>query len=261
MRLSCQENLVPEKNLEEKLKNLERYGFEGIEFQGKGIFERKEEIKKALSKSPIKASTICAGYSGCPLDSKREERERAIADIKRLLEVAAHIEAIGLIMVPIFGPPRIPDLSPYAGQIELEKRLLVELLVEIGDWASKLNSLLLVEPLNRYETHLLNRLDDAIEICEKVNNPRIKIMADFFHMSIEERDVAASLEKAGDWVAHIHLADSNRMLPGQGHTDFKGAFAALKKVGYDKYMALECGILGNPEEELPKSANYLKSQR
>ncbi len=85
-------------------------------------------------------------------------------------------------------------------------------------------------------------------------------MADFFHMSIEERNIAASLEKAGDWVGHIHLADSNRMLPGQGHTDFKRPFAALKKIGYDKYMALECGILGNPEEELPKCVKYLKEQ-
>ena len=260
MKISCQENLVPGKSLEEKLKNLEKYGFEGVEFQGRGIFAREEEIKKALSRSSIKASTICAGFSGCPLDRKREERERAIAEIKKLLEVASNIGAVGLIMVPIFGPPSIPDLSPYATEIELEKRLLVELLVEIGDWASELNSLLLVEPLNRYETHLLNRLDDAIQICEKVDNPKIKIMADFFHMGIEERDIPASLEKAGDWVAHIHLADSNRMLPGQGHTDFKRAFATLKKVGYDKYMALECGILGNPEEELPKCVKYLKEQ-
>ncbi len=260
MRLSCQENLVPGKSLEEKLSNLEKYGFEGVEFQGKGIFEREEEIKKALSKSSIKASTICAGFSGCPLDSKREEREKAISDIKKLLEIASNIGAVGLIMVPVFGPPSIPDLSPYATDIELEKRLFVDILKEIGEWAISLNSLLLIEPLNRYETHFLNRLDQAIDICEKVNNPRIKIMADFFHMSIEERDVPTSLEKAGDWVLHIHLADSNRKLPGQGHTDFKGSFAALKKVGYDKYMALECGILGNPEEELPKCVKYLKEQ-
>lgn len=260
MKLSCQENLVPGDSLEEKLNNLEKYGFDGIELQGRGIFERGEEIKKSLSKSPIKASTICAGFSGCPLDSKREERERAIADIKKLLEIASEIGAVGLIIVPVFGPPKIPDLSPYATDIELEKRLFVDILKEIGDYASNLNSLLLVEPLNRYETHFLNRLEQTIEICEKVNSPRIKIMADFFHMSIEEPDIAKSLEKAGDWVAHIHLADSNRKLPGQGHTNFKGPFAALKKIGYNQYMALECGILGNPEEELPKCVKYLKGQ-
>jgi len=260
MKLSCQENLVPGNSLEEKLNNLEKYGFEGVELQGKGIFEREEEIKKCLSKSSIKASTICAGFSGCPLDSKKEEREKAVADIKKLLEVASHIGAIGLIMVPVFGPPSIPDLCPYANQVELEKRLLIDILKEIGGWMSKLNSLLLVEPLNRYETHLLNRLEQAIEVCEKVNNPKVKIMADFFHMSIEEPDITKSLEKGGDWVAHIHLADSNRKLPGQGHTDFKGPFAALKKIGYNQYMALECGILGNPEEELPKCVKYLKGQ-
>ena len=79
-------------------------------------------------------------------------------------------------------------------------------------------------------------------------------------MSIEEADIAKSLMESGDWIDHIHLADSNRMLPGQGHLNFKPGFEVLKNMGYDKYMALECGILGNPEEELPKSVNYLKGQ-
>ena len=64
-------------------------------------------------------------------------------------------------------------------------------------------------------------------------------MADFFHMSIEERDIAASIADAGDWIAHVHLADSTRELPGYGHTDFESGFAALKETGFDKFMSLE----------------------
>ena len=69
----------------------------------------------------------------------------------------------------------------------------------------------------------------------------------------------AIASRPGDAVYHIHQADSTRKLPGYGHTDFKSGFAALKKIGFDKYMALECGIPGDPEVELPKAVQYLKS--
>ncbi|MBS7648555.1 sugar phosphate isomerase/epimerase, partial [Candidatus Bathyarchaeota archaeon] len=65
--------------------------------------------------------------------------------------------------------------------------------------------------------------------------------------------------RAGGYIMHVHLADSNRLLPGYGHTDFKSGFLSLKKIGYKNFMALECGIPGNPEEELPKCVKYLRS--
>jgi sugar phosphate isomerase/epimerase len=80
-------------------------------------------------------------------------------------------------------------------------------------------------------------------------------------MSIEEANIADSIRMAGKHIAHVHLADSTRQLPGYGHTDFKAGFAALRDIGYDKYMALECG---NPDSDkqagLKKSAEYLKAQ-
>jgi sugar phosphate isomerase/epimerase len=77
-------------------------------------------------------------------------------------------------------------------------------------------------------------------------------------MHIEEANIGESLKKAKDWLGHIHLADSNRFLPGQGHIDFRPLFKVLSEINYKGYMALECGILGKPEEELPKCVNYLK---
>lgn len=260
MKIAAQEGMVPGRTLAEKLENLEKYGYEGIEFGGGGIEGRQDEIIKATSASKVKPSTICAGYGGCLLDPSRDQRELAMSDIKKLLKVAANIGAVGLIMVPIFGGPRIPDLSPYKSVRQLEMELLITLLKELGDYAKEVGSVVLVEPLNRYETHFINRLEQGVEVCKQVNSPNVKIMADFFHMSIEERDIPKSIESAGEYIYHIHLADSTRLLPGYGHTDFKSAFAALKKVGFDKYMAMECGIPGDREVELPKSAEYLRKQ-
>jgi sugar phosphate isomerase/epimerase len=83
-------------------------------------------------------------------------------------------------------------------------------------------------------------------------------MADFFHMSLEERNIPESIEAAGEYIRHVHLADSTRELPGYGHTDFADGFAALRRIGYRDYMALECRVPGPGEVELPKSATYMK---
>ena len=77
-------------------------------------------------------------------------------------------------------------------------------------------------------------------------------------MSIEEANIPQAIQEAGELIWHVHLADSNRLLPGWGHTDFKAGFQALKKTDFDKYMALECGIPGAPEVDLPKTVEYLR---
>jgi sugar phosphate isomerase/epimerase len=258
MKLSSQEKMVPGAELGEKLDNLAEYGYEGVEFGGRGLEERQDEIVKATENHPVKASTICAGYPGCLLDSDPEQRELAISGIRSLLKVGAEIGAVGLIMVPIFGAPRISDLSPYKTTTELETELLVEILKDLGGYAEEVGNIVLLEPLNRYETHFIKTLNNGVEICKRVGSPNVAIMADFFHMSLEERNIPESIEAAGEYIRHVHLADSTRELPGYGHTDFADGFAALRRIGYRDYMALECRVPGPGEVELPKSATYMK---
>jgi sugar phosphate isomerase/epimerase len=261
LKLACQEGMAVGASLPERLDTLAAAGYEGIEFGGAQLWDRVEEILKATAHHPVKPATICAGYRGCPLEANKKERDQASEDIHRLLQTAGELGMVGLIMVPVFGGPRIPDLSPLATTTQLEKDLLLKLMDDWGQTAQKAGTFLLLEPLNRYETHLIRSLRDGTEICEKVGNPHVKIMADFFHMSLEEQDIAASIRAAGSHIAHVHLADSTRLLPGYGHTDFKAGFAALRDIGYDRYMALECG---NPDSDkqsgLKKCAEYLNAQ-
>lgn len=258
MKLACQEGLVPGNSLPERLEKLAAWGYEGIEFWGGGVKERVAEIQSALKHSPVKASTICAGFRGCLLDADPSQRELAMQDIRDLLYVAGDLDAVGLIVVPIFGGPRVPDLRPLSTPEQTERDLLLKLLEDLVQTAEKAGAHLLLEPLNRYETHFLRRLEQAAALCEALPHPNLKIMADFFHMSIEEADIPAAIRAAGKHLAHVHLADSNRLLPGQGHTDFQSSFAALREIGYAGFMALECGVAGDPNMELPKAAEYLK---
>lgn len=257
LKLACQEGMVPGKSLEEKFENLEEYGYEGIDLGG-NLQERQDEIVKATSASAVKLGITGASYQGRLLSEDRKQRELAISGIKNCLKIAANIKAVGVFIVVGPSEPPFPDLSPYKTTRELEKELLVTLLKELGDYAQKVGSLLLIEPCNRYEIPWLNRLEEAAEICKEVGSPSVGILPDFFHMNIEERDIAQSIKAAFKYIHHIHLVDSTRLLPGYGHTDFEPAFAALKEIGYDGYLSLEAGIPGKAEEELPKVVEYLK---
>lgn len=260
MKFSVQENLVPGINLEEKLRRLENYGYEGIELWGRDELDGSiGSVREALSTSKIKASTICAGYSGSLLSQGKEERETAINGVKKRLDWANRLGAVGVITVPIFGEAVVPDLSPvFKDKFELEWRLAIEEYRILGRYARDVGSIVIVEPLNRYETHFLHTLSQAASLCEEVGLDEVRIMVDYFHMNIEEADVKSSLKENLSKIVHVHLADSNRLAPGRGHTDFS-SLRILKDGGYKYYLALECGVSGDPEEELKRTLCFLKS--
>ena len=259
VKLAIQENLLPGETFSEKLSNAEKFGFEGVEVWGRKLPERAEEIRKSIETSKLRISTICSGYPGDLLGAESSERKTAIEGIKKLLKICAELRGVGVITVPTFREPKIPDLYPWQPDVkEIEKQILIEECKILGRYAEDVGSYVILEPINRYETHFMNTLRQAIEICKTVNMEKVKMMADFFHMNIEEADISESLKEASEYLVHIHLADSNRMLPGYGHTDFEGPLKVLKGIGYKKFMALECRVPGNPFKTIPESVKYLR---
>jgi len=260
LRFSSQEDKVPGKDIREKLSRLEEYGYEGIELWGRPTLGvQLHELKQAFSTSRVSPSAICSGYSGDLLAAEREKREEAVRGVVERLKWANDLGAVGVIVVPTFGPPKVSDLSPlFEDQRELEEKILLRELKEMARTAEDLGPKVLLEPLNRYETHFMNRLEQAVSVCDQLGSEGVKVMADYFHMSIEESHIEESLERYSAYIHHVHLADSNRLLPGYGHTDFS-SLRVLKAAGYKHYLSLECGVPGNPDVELPKALNYLKS--
>ncbi|KPJ62643.1 MAG: hypothetical protein AMS15_03245 [Planctomycetes bacterium DG_23] len=258
MKLAAQLRWASGEAFTERVMNLKAYGFEAVELWGNEVRDNQEEIKAATEKAGLPVSTICSGIRGCLLHNDKKERDSAISDMKMLLKIAGDLGAVGLITVPIFRKPFLPDVSPLYDTITLEKELLVLILKELAPAAEEAGSLILVEPINRYETHFVRTLAQAKEIAERVGHPSVQIMADFFHMNIEETDPAESIRQAGSYIRHVHLADSTRLQPGTGTIDFKRGFAALKEIGYKNYMALECKIEGDPAVAFPKTVEFLQ---
>ena len=261
MKIACQENKAPGATFAERLRNLEKYGFEGVELNGAELLKPGglDERLVALRDSPVQAASSCGGVDAQLVSPDPGMRRECIDGLKKLLDACAELGAVGPISVPIFNrSARVPDLSPLMDQHQLEKELLVAVLGEIAEHAVKVGASLLLEPLNRYESNSLKDIEEGAEICRRVGSPGVKLMADFFHMHIEQRDMAKSLTAVKDVLAHCHLADSTRLEPGTGLTDFVAPFKALKQAKFKGFMALECGLSGPPEKALPKCVKHLR---
>jgi sugar phosphate isomerase/epimerase len=179
--------------------------------------------------------------------------------MKSLLSVIADIGGEGGITPASYGmfSRRLPPYEPPRTEAE-DRSVLLEGLSALGTHAAGEGVKLYLEPLNRYEDHMVNSLAQAVELCDEVGLDSLQVMGDLFHMNVEEDDPPASLRAAGERLGHIHLADSNRAHPGTGHVDFGAALETLEDIGFDGYMALECGLRGDPEVVLPEVAGFLK---
>jgi sugar phosphate isomerase/epimerase len=125
--------------------------------------------------------------------------------------------------------------------------LLAEALQVLDQHATSLGVKLIYEPLNRYETNLMNRLDDAAAFIEQNKFKNIVLLADLFHMNIEEADPAESIQKNRQHIGHVHFADSNRKPVGYGHTQMESIANALTESGYDGYVSAEAFPWPDPD--------------
>ena len=121
----------------------------------------------------------------------------------------------------------------------LTRRRLGHALEGLGERAARYGVPLLYEPLNRYETNLVNTLAEGDRLIDDYGLENVMLLADLYHMNIEETDLAAAIRAAAGSVGHVHFADSNRRAAGLGHTDFAPVVAALRETGYAGYLSAE----------------------
>ena len=124
---------------------------------------------------------------------------------------------------------------------------LRDALNDLGEHARNHGVPLLFEPLNRYETNQANTLADGVKLLELLSTTNVRLLADLFHLNIEEADLAAAIRTAGAAIGHIHFVDSNRRAAGMGHLDFAPIAAALGDIGYDRYLSAEALALPDPD--------------
>jgi sugar phosphate isomerase/epimerase len=115
----------------------------------------------------------------------------------------------------------------------------VESVRSVGEYAASLGVDISLECWNRYGTYLLNRLEEGVRMWRETGLENGGVMADTYHMNIEERSLPEAIRSTGELLNHVHLSDSNRLAPGWGHIDFEEVLRILRKIGYRGYLAFE----------------------
>ncbi len=258
LRLSFQEGIAPGESLNEKFDYMENLGIVGFEPWGGGLAGRVEEIQKALSGRNIKVSAICAGFDGFILAEDQAVKTQFDTTMREIIEAAGALGSTGVIMVPAFNGQK--PCMPHT----LETReFLCEQMHELGEFALKHNTTVILEPLNRGEAHYLRQVADAAAICRDAKSAGVKCMGDFWHMMEETSDYAALMAAGKDYLQHVHVASrGRRIMPGEdGEKDnYVDGFRALKEMDYPYYVSFECGTAGDRAVTVPAAVELLRAQ-
>lgn len=262
IKIGCVDALVPGATYFEKAQLLKEIGFDGIAVYGDcetWSDAQTEELILIKEELDFEVSEFCliGKWYGHLLEE--ELAEKSIETICRAMDVCRRIGAVTEIE---FDAPRVSEISfdhhEYLDPPQKLTDLFVKNTRRICDYAADINMGLLLEACNRYEREYNNTQASSLRLIEAVSRSNIKLLCDLFHMSLDEEDVAETLEKCSTAVGHIHLGDTNRRLPGHGSLSWDRVFGALRNIQYDGYMNLECSVFGNPEEELRKTLVFLK---
>ena len=257
LKLSFQEGTAPGESLNEKFDYMEKLGIVGFEPHGKQLLKRAEEFRQALNGRNIKVSAICAGFDGFILAEDPAVKASFDSSMRELIAAAGEIGSTGVIMVPAFNGQK--PCRPHT----METRdYLCEQLHELGEYALKHNTTVILEPLNRREAFYLRLVSDAAAICRDADSEGVRCMGDFWHMQEETSDYAAFIS-AGKYLQHVHVASrGQRRMPGEdGQLDnYIDGMRALKELDYQNYISFECGTDADREIVVPAAVELLRRQ-
>lgn len=261
MKFAIQEGLYPYNYTDKLYLQLKDWGFDAVEVMGQGLVGRLKEVKAASATAGLPVCAICPGLNGIRgslLSQDAQVRDMARADIVSLLRCGAELGGAGLNIVPEFGAQKFMRLFPDLNDFEARKQQFVNELGPLAAEAQRLGVPILLEPLNRYEAYFLMTADQGADLCRMSGSPAVKILADLFHMAIEETDTLSALERNIAYIGHVHLADSNRKLPGQGQTRFDAVIQTLMRAGYSGACSMECAVTGDPAVDVWAALSFLK---
>jgi sugar phosphate isomerase/epimerase len=251
---------LPEKmTLRERAQLVKRLGYDGIELGNEWSDKPVEFLQDQLAGIGIAVSAVVGSIK--LLDTDPLARAQGVEVDRQRLELARTLGAADVIEVPVFGPNEFQDLSPLMSAREVEERLLVAELKELVPNVQHSGVNLMLEPCNQKETHFMYLQSQAAKFIEAVDAPGFKLLSDFYHMQLEERDIAATLREYGKYTVYCHLADGKaRTEPGSLPFDYRPGFRALKDWGFSGWLNMECNATDNPEAALARALAYIKKQ-
>ena len=227
------------------LAELKGIGYDGVEIPVvHGTADDYRRLGDLLDRAGLARTALTVMPPGCnPVSDDSAERKAASAHIANVLDLA-HILGAKMLVGPIHQ-----TLGVFTGEppSAIEFVRLAAFHHEAGNIAVGYGMRLAVEPMNRFECHVLTRMDDLARHLEAVGHPAVTALYDTFHANIEEADPVGALERNLHLVGHVHISENDRGIPGTGHVPWAATFAGLKRGGYDGWLTVEAFGRAVPE--------------
>jgi len=203
-----------------------------------------KKVKPALDDYGLKA-TICGAFgpSRDLTNESKEVQQNGLDYIESCLDICQEM-GVGFLGGPMYsavGKARM--LPPDTRKAEWE--LAVKNLQRVCEMAASRDLKIALEPLNRFESDLINTADDVVRMVNDINHPAACIMLDSFHMSIEERNAESAIVTAGDKLIHLQVSENYRGAPGTGQTPWNDYRKGLEKIGYEGIVTIESFTTNN----------------
>lgn len=231
-------------------------GYDGVEL----ALLRADEVdiprmKKHLSATGLEIPCISSGqvFAADHLYFTHPDPQIREAAIKRIIEMIHLAAEFGARV----NTGRVRGLIHEGETVEIAKQRYLSCIDRCADVAETVGVELIVEPVNRYEVNFINSCEEGLEIVKETGRSCIKLMPDLFHMNIEDASYREAFETARSYISYVHVADSNRLAPGWGHTPLGEIFEILTDIGYNGYLTAEILPKPEPERAAAQAANYL----
>jgi D-psicose/D-tagatose/L-ribulose 3-epimerase len=230
---------ITDETVAERVPQAAEMGFEVVEFplEEPGGFDY-DAARDALDEHGLDASVVVA------MDESRDllaDEPGVRADgreyVRETVDAAAALGADRVVGPLYSAVGRTWRLTPDERADAMD--LVVEQLTDLSAYAGERDVTLCVEPLNRFETSVLNTVEQTVAVVDRVDDPACQLLLDTFHMNVEERSIPDAIRAAGDRVGHLHACGNDRGAPGNGHVPWDEVAAALDDVGYDDQAVIE----------------------
>lgn len=171
------------------------------------------------------------------------ERQAAADYIRGLVDAAARLSPTLDGLTPVVGGPMYGAVgktpAPDRAARQRERDLAAAELRPLAAYAGDRGVRLALEGLNRFETDLVNVVDQGLAMVEAIGSPHVGLHLDTFHMHLEERNAGDAIRLAGDRLYHFHACENDRGVPGRGQVRWPAVAAALGDVGYEGAVVIE----------------------
>jgi D-psicose/D-tagatose/L-ribulose 3-epimerase len=227
---------------------LQKYGYDGVELVGEPQRYNIQEVKGLCQEFGLSVLSVL-GWSIWPLERDlahpdSQMRQKALQYAAECVDLAVAVGAPLVVVIPASAGRTSPIGQPDSGKawkeaMAREWDYAVKSVKAAAAYAEERGVLIAIEPINRYESFLVNNVDQGLRFVQEVGSEVVKLHLDTFHMNIEDKDLAEAVRKAGALLINVHISDSQRGPVGHGHTDFVAIIRALKQINYQGALTME----------------------